>query len=520
MKAKTKNTNYFFIAVLGMLLTTYSCSDSFFDQQAGNRMNPDDHYQSMMDVQISLYGAMSPLQKQMPLAIIADGLRSDLMDITENANSDLSAINNQNYSANNPYLDGSGFYKVIISVNEILMHIDSVSSADPNFDNYYTFYTKGALIGLRSWAYFNIVKLYGEAAIIKDNMPGISDDLTQEYLGKAAMIDTLINQLTPYIHTDVKLVELYVPYYVNTKTLLGELYLEKNDYAKAVEYLKMGLESYSNGKNATDLSKSEVKGLDYKVSKTYSKESWRNIFIGAENALDENIGIVPFSSSEGQINPLTSWMLYSDAYIVKPTQKLIDLYNSQVPLKGSDGDIYRGLGVTYDTIPGTGNYYISKYSLDAGEPYSADIVISRVADLHLLLAEALNRSGDPALALVLLNQGINAEKPKPKGYAMWAPNLGIRGRAYLQSKSIPAEITDPNAIMLYVEDIIIDERAMELAYEGRRFTDLVRIAERRGDPSYLANRIASKYADPATADMVRNKLSNPSNWYLPTKKVQ
>ncbi len=65
-----------------------------------------------------------------------------------------------------------------------------------------------------------------------------------------------------------------------------------------------------------------------------------------------------------------------------------------------------------------------------------------------------------------------------------------------------------------VEDLIVDEEALELAFEGTRFFDLMRVAHRRGDASYLANRLAKR--DPS----LQGKLMNENNWYfkLPSKK--
>ena len=64
-----------------------------------------------------------------------------------------------------------------------------------------------------------------------------------------------------------------------------------------------------------------------------------------------------------------------------------------------------------------------------------------------------------------------------------------------------------------VEDLIVDEEALELAFEGTRFFDLLRVAHRRGDANYLASRVARR--DPA----LLGKLQNSKNWYfpLPTK---
>ena len=163
------------------------------------------------------------------------------------------------------------------------------------------------------------------------------------------------------------------------------------------------------------------------------------------------------------------------------------------------------------------NPYITKYEIDKVDPFSADIVFSRAADLHLLLAEALNRLGDETsqeYALMLLNQGVNKINPKPAIYATWRNNLGIRGRVYLKSHDVPASITGYDRL-IYIEDLIIQERALELAYEGKRWTDLVRIAERREDPAFLADKVAAKFAGTPMYDEIRNKLMNPANWYLP-----
>ena len=59
----------------------------------------------------------------------------------------------------------------------------------------------------------------------------------------------------------------------------------------------------------------------------------------------------------------------------------------------------------------------------------------------------------------------------------------------------------------------MDERGRELAYEGERFYDLMRVAKRRNDPSFLAKKVSAKY--PAgQREAMYNLLLDEKNWYI------
>ncbi|HCE58489.1 MAG TPA: hypothetical protein DER09_11830, partial [Prolixibacteraceae bacterium] len=121
----------FVLAIFSVLLIAgYGCKDDFFNETSGDRITPDQHYQSLIDANVSLQGALAPLQDAMPKIIMYDGLRSDMMEITPNANSYLRDLNYQILSKGNPLTDPSDLYKVIINVNEVLANIDVIEERD------------------------------------------------------------------------------------------------------------------------------------------------------------------------------------------------------------------------------------------------------------------------------------------------------------------------------------------------------------------------------------------------------
>jgi hypothetical protein len=64
-----------------------------------------------------------------------------------------------------------------------------------------------------------------------------------------------------------------------------------------------------------------------------------------------------------------------------------------------------------------------------------------------------------------------------------------------------------------VEDLIMTEEALEFAFEGYRFYDIMRVSLRRNDPSYLSNVIqARKGKDNSPCLSV--DLTDKRRWFL------
>ena len=177
-----------------------------------------------------------------------------------------------------------------------------------------------------------------------------------------------------------------------------------------------------------------------------------------------------------------------------------------------------------------------------------NVHIYRRTMVYLRMAEALNRAGYPVLAYKFLASGVNNKVIEDEVmpcyqtaadtaflrqfdfptdlYGLLTPGatasetantIGIHSRgsgwasanAYYQMPDTALAISDQ---IEAVEDMIVNESALEFAFEGTRFYDLMRVALRRGDNDYLANRVALRTG--VNNEALRVKLQDNSNWYL------
>ena len=198
---------------------------------------------------------------------------------------------------------------------------------------------------------------------------------------------------------------------------------------------------------------------------------------------------------------------------------------------------------------------------------SANVPIYRTATVYLRLAEAINRMGYPDAAFAILKDGINDDLAiyvqhgdstdldakryiRPETFqmlqttvpflsaeyiTMFEDNWGVHSRGcyytqggfspYQYDTEIGKKLAALNTTQYTMadtinamEDIICDEMALELAFEGNRFGDLTRIARHKNNAGlyganygsqWLAKKLA--YKQPAV------DLTDEKNWFLPFK---
>lgn len=242
-------------------------------------------------------------------------------------------------------------------------------------------------------------------------------------------------------------------------------------------------------------------------------------------------------------------------------------WETEIIFKGMPGDFHRGYGVSYAYMRGeepvddntvfqmlwlkseedyrTANVLLGdvdtviwKYSFNKDVfDMDADFTVYRAAGVHLWLAEVyvyweFDQNGIirpfTSNAVNIVNDGTN--------YTIDAgrEQMGVRGRVGFGGRNDGIEVGNINYIhhpytnevtgyidltgnfagkQLYLEELVIEERARELAFEGERFYDLMRVAKRRNDPSFLARHISEKFPAERQEEMY-NLLLNEENWYI------
>ena len=355
--------------------------------------------------------------------------------------------------------------------------------------------------------------------------------------------------------------------------LLGQMYLTQGDFTQSAKHLNEIAKTTSDNYRYQLDQSFAYNSWQNIFTNIDSREHIYTLWFNKANQQQNDFQRLfePFEPHDFMLKPTkaavhfweTTWRSYS--LVINQTKPELTVLNKNQ--RGIPSDLYRGHGVSYqyfkDDVPLTQSYclamlfskmendmrtatslmldvdtMVSKYSINKDRyDQDANFIVYRAAGIQLYLAEiytwwAFERNGQISTfttnAINIVNDGSNYDPAASRR------QLGVRGRVgftgtygglqvgNINYKHDPftnevigfTDLTDNLlAKQLYLEELIMDERARELAFEGERFYDLIRVALRRNDPAFLADKVSAKFPS-GQREAVRAKLMDPKNWYI------
>ena len=562
---------------MAMCIVAISSCKKLLDIDPKSSVDISQAYRNVYDADaavIGIYGKVLGLAKQYELW---NELRADQMDITQNADQFLRQLSEHTVTADNPYINPRLFYEVIINCNDALRNFDVMLKENRfKLEEYNQRYSD--IGAVRSWLYLQLAIHFGNIPYVTDPLAQVSDlqDVTKFPM---VPLKQVIDSLVKFMESLPTLSEYpsgsnltgtidginSSKFYINKYFLMGDLYLWQGQYLNAASSYKRLMEIggptgvteqwYNRYKLPSPLGTSNITyGRTTDFSTLNYNSGWRFLFERPVSDAEfdwEMIWVLPFTANFSPPNPFIE--LFSNiggSYLVRPSQQAMDYWNSQRQTYGFPLDARGPLTYRFNN----GEPVIMKYLYNYINANNLPVVsllskqgkwfLWRAATLHLRYAEAANRDGKYKLAWALINNGLpnaynispapadvtNVQQTflpfpydfdarvgeTPRYRSSWYRNGGIRGRANL----VTVPVTNPADSLLQIENMIIQEAALEIAFEGQRWPDLLRIAIRRNDPAFLADKVYDKLRksnlSASAANAARAKLMN-KDWFFPFK---
>ena len=545
-----------------------SCADLMDTDSEFVEFQEDNRLQSPTDSVYSVMGIIYKMQVIADRTVLLGELRSDLTTTTGSASSDLKAITEFKIDGKNAYNRVSDYYAIINNCNYYLTHINK----DLEKNNHKVFESEYAVVkAFRAWTYLQLAQIYGNVPLVTE--PLLTEEAAQTAMNQkptdiAGICNYFIDDIKDYVDTQLPQygqINNQNPqkYFIPVRALLGDLCLWAGRYQEAAQYYHDYLSSRTDpirtGKARAywlDASTKEfrVPGNTFSFSSNNNEclcyiPMEANEFYGIQSNLANIFNSTSLNNMYAQVMPterlreLSAAPKYCYSY-TNIDQSIDTLY---APRENLEDKIYKG-DLRFGTIYENRIYNKERFGRTSNEIQTIDkfnsngVTIYRTNMVYLRYAEALNRAGYPQSAFAVLKYGLypdvvnkwidDAEREAAGNLISFniddftlENTQGIHSRGCgnaecdtLYVLPMPKEVMASRADTVayqqpFVEDMIINEMALEGAFEGYRFYDLMRVALRRGNPAYLADPISLRNG---TLDVqLRTLLLEVKNWYLP-----
>lgn len=464
----------FLLLLLGLTMQ-FSCKDYLELIPTGGLVR-EEFWKTKEDVEAVLMGAYQAFANMDEALFTYGEARGDMVAADYNLGSERQLMESNIYP-DNWLTNWQNFYKVINYCNDVIKNAPEVQKVDNTFNE---FQLKGLMAEayfLRSLSYFYLVRIFKDAPMVLS--PSETDDVdfypTQtpgEEILQVVMQDLMNNR------------QYATDGYKTTAEIKGRA--TKAAYDALIADIALWNFDYEVCIEACD------RVIANKELVLMPSTLWFEMFYPG-NSL-EGIFEFQFEDKYSQMNH-TYGITNRNAHKYIPSQRAIELF-----AKEYNGDKTRGEDISIAKLS-EDNYLIWKYTGSAPDSKtersgidqnSANWIVYRLADVYLMKAEALSQLGRFTEAAEMLNL--------------------VRERANAGAIEIA------NSVAAF-EDAIMNERALELAYEGKRWFDLLRMGRRNNysRKNKLVEILVSNV--PSTQKRIlAAKLTNPLGWYLPVYK--
>ncbi|HDR51864.1 MAG TPA: RagB/SusD family nutrient uptake outer membrane protein [Mariniphaga anaerophila] len=475
MKSKLK---YFLLTLL--VFVQFSCND-WLELIPPSGLIRDEFWKSKEDVEAVLMAAYESFGSMDRSLFLYGELRGDLLKtrtVSPSTPQNERDVNESNIYPNNSFCNWSNFYKIINYCNEVIKNAPEVYEIDNTFTEFQLKSLMSEAYFLRSLSYFYLVRLYRDVPLVLE--PSESDD-SDFYLFQSPEEEVL-----EQIAQDLKANRDFAP--TESFPTIAENKGRASKAAFDALLADIALWRFQYEEVLTHIGRIErIEDLELMPS-----SRWFQLYYPG-NSL-ESIFEFQFDGNRNQRNG-TFDLTQRNTRNYDPSQKAVEMFGSEY-----SKEIVRGQGATIARI-GDDDFIIWKYvgqsadglSQRAGaQQYSGNWIVYRYAEILLMKAEALSQLERYTEALFIINE--------------------IRERANVQPIS-------PVFNRVAFEDAILEERALELAFEGKRWFDLLRMGRRNNfsRKGKLIEIIVSNV--PSTQKRILSaKLTSPNGWYLPVYK--
>lgn len=399
-----------------ILISTFSCS---LDKEPVSDFSADGFYKSADDAQTGVYGIYDAVQStfRINFSFWGEG-RADAVDTKHSGDPLILKQNTLSKTINSA--SWNNLYETISRANYAIKYIPGVFESESEFGQQLI----GQARALRALSYFYAVRVWGDVPLITEPFESTKQEIFVQKTDKEKVLDQIEDDL-------LFAAENCRESYGGEKDRI--LFTQGAAYALLTK-VHMWRKDYENAIVTAD------KVLSNSLYSLVSMNDWSKIFTSGYS----NESIFEVGYDEEQTNQLrVLYALGSDSHYF-PSDSFRNTFE--------DGDLRKDLiyDVTAAEPRKIWKFFGEGFNDESPEPSSNNIVLMRLADIILLKAEALNKTGDKDEALTLLNS--------------------IRSRAGL------TDLDESTAISKYgdIESAILHERLIELSYEGHRWFDLVR----------------------------------------------